>query len=274
MGIRAALAPDRQHLAATVARPGRPAGREAGLLLIDLARGEIRRLLDDVDLRGRPVWSADGNEIAVRRVHAAEHGTVDEIVAVTVTGDVRPLARGDGALGMYAAGWPAEGLHILRIAAEGSRLGVVDSPDVVLSAGAVRDVSVSPDGRWIAFSDYSYGPALGLLGPGGLTRTPLAGPFVHPAWRPDGTLLVAGAPGRAESALAAAPVPVVSVPSSPGTVSLPVTAGRAGWLAARTVRLGAAGAVVDEWIDLIGPDGRRQPVRLPGVVEPLGWAGE
>jgi dipeptidyl aminopeptidase/acylaminoacyl peptidase len=274
-GVRAALAPDRERLAATVSRPGWPAGREARLLLVDLVRGASHSLIDGIDARSRPLWSPDGSEVAVRRVRATAEGDSEEVIAVAVaTGEARPLAAAAGALGIVAVSWSAEGVQVLRVARDGSWLGEAGAPGEQVSGGAVRDVSLSPDGRWLAFSEYATGPTLGLLGPGGLTRLPLGGPFVHPAWRPDGTLIVAGEPGREAAPLAFAPVPVVRAPAAAGTVSLPVVVGRTGWLAARTVRLAPTGAVLDEWLDLIGPDGRRQAVRLSGYAEALGWVGE
>jgi hypothetical protein len=45
-------------------------------------------------------------------------------------------------------------------------------------------------------------------------------------------------------------------------------------LAARTVQLGADGSVVTERLELVGRDGQRVPVVLPGVAAALGWIEE
>jgi Tol biopolymer transport system component len=274
-GVRAALAPDRHHLAVTVARPGRPPGQDAQLLLADLDRGAVQTLYDGIDSRGRPLWSPDGSEVVVRRASVTAEGATEELLAVNVeSGASRELASGINALGLYAVGWNADGAHVLRIAADGSALEVAGNASVPLSAGPVRDVTMSPDGRWFAFSDYSNGATLGLLGPGGLLRLPVPGPFVHPAWRPDGALLVAGTPASAAGVVAVAPVPVLSIGAAPGTVAVPVAVGRNGWVAARAVHLSQTGAVEDAWLELVGPDGQRRPVRLVGWVDPLGWIGD
>lgn len=275
LGVRAALAPDGRRLAVTVARPGRPPGQDARLLLADLDRGVVQPIHDGIDVRGRPLWSPDGSEVIVRRAWVTTERAIEELLAIHIeSGVARELASGANALGLSAVGWNADAAHVLQIAADGSALGVAGGANVPLAAGPVRDVVMSPDGRWFAFSDYSTGPMLGLIGPGGLIRFPVPGPFVHPAWRPDGALLVAGAPGSAAGLIAVAPVPVISLGAAPGSVALPVVVGRNGWVAARAVQLSPTGGVVDEWLELVGPDGQRRPVRLAGWIDPLGWVGD
>lgn len=275
MGIRAALAPASMRVAMTVASPGRPAGQEARLLLADLDRGTVAQLYDAIDVRGRPLWSPEESEIVVRRSRVGPQESVDELLAVSVAdGTARSLAADSRAIGRYAVGWNAAGIHLLRLASEGSWIGAEGEEGTHVSSGVARDFTLSPDGRWIAFSDYASGPTLGLLGPGGVVRLPLSGPFVHPAWGPDGTLRIASTRGGASEVVAVAPVPVVSIAAAPGTVALPAAVGRSGWVAARTVQLGPGNTVTDEWLELIGPDGQRRTVRLAGLVEPLGWREE
>lgn len=274
LGVRASVDPAGRRVALTVAQRGVDPILGARLLVADLNSGTVRRLTDQADLRGRPAWSPDGEEIAFRRSAGVGDAVHDEIVAISaVGGPVRLIDAGKPGTAQSIAGWNADGPVVLRLGSDGSTIARAGEAGTLVAPYPIRDVRLSPDGRWIAWGEFHAGPVAGILGQDGLYRQPVSGPFVHPAWRPNGTLTVAGAPGRSETAIAEAPAPILALASGQDTVVLPVE-WTAHWLAARTVRLGQDGMPVDEWIELVGTDGRRVALRLPGYAEPLAWVGE
>jgi dipeptidyl aminopeptidase/acylaminoacyl peptidase len=273
-GGRAALAPDGRRVALTVAQAGADPASGAQLLLVERERASVVSLVEGVDLRGRPVWSPDGTQVAYRR-HDPTSGR-DELWAHNLaTGAAAMLERGPPGVGLLLVGWTATGPLVARFDHTGSWLALAGGEGQLLSASLVRDFALAPDGRWVAFSEYGPRPQLGLVGPTGVLRLAVPGPYVHPAWTADGRLTITGKSEQLTPLALEAPVPIATVAAAaPGQVTLPVAWSAGGWLAARTVQLGADGSVVTERLELVGRDGQRVPVVLPGVAAALGWIEE
>ncbi|MCL6648318.1 MAG: hypothetical protein K6U89_08300 [Chloroflexi bacterium] len=272
-GGRAALAPDGRRVALTVAQPGADPASGARLLLVERERARVRPLVEGVDLRGRPVWSPDGDQVAYRR-HDPASGRDELWTRHLTTGATTVLEAGSSGVGLLLVGWTATGPLVARFDRAGSWLALAGGEGQLLSAGPVRDFALAPDGRWVAFSEYGPRPQLGLVGPTGVLRLAVPGPYVHPAWTADGRLTIAGTSEQLTPLALEAPVPITTVAAAPGQVTLPIAWSAGGWLAARTVQLGADGSVVAERLELVGRDGQRVPVVLPGVAAVLGWSEE
>ena len=153
-GINPALSPDGVHLAYTV-RP-RDAAESAGgeLWLLDVGTGAAKRLAQQVDLAGAPVWSPESDAVFVRRSGA--NGA--ELVRVELSGAATVLASATNSLASSANGLyiidvspDGEWLYYAVLSAGGTDLvrasvhGGKQEPVAHLSDGFPRDWTLSPD---------------------------------------------------------------------------------------------------------------------------------
>lgn len=278
-GLRVSLSPDSRR-AAVIALAGadRDPAFEATLFVANLSSGELQPIAEGADAAGTPVWSSDGSQIAFRRTSIDEGGKQhDEIWTVPAEGgEPVPAAVHPDADGLYLIGWPAEGLMYFAITPGGSYLFHGGQPEPIrLAETPVRDVSVSPDSRWTAFSIYGSAPRLGILGPDGIQVTAAPGPFVHPAWNSRNELTIAGRPGSGALKLGGEGVPVTALSAGRTAVDLPVA-----WspdstrLAARSIEFGQDGRPLTEQLVILGTDGSRTVIHQAGYLEALGWTGD
>ena len=161
-GISPALSPDGARIAYTVLPPAaaRPSvATPAELWLLDIDDGSSRRLAEDLDLLGAPVWSPASDAILVRRVLWGADGSVSsELLRIDLSGEATRVASAeaalfaidfspDGAWLYYAVATP-EGTELAR----GSALGGGEAETVAhLSDGVARDWHLSPDGSQLAY---------------------------------------------------------------------------------------------------------------------------
>jgi Tol biopolymer transport system component len=178
-----------------------------GLGLHNLVSGTSQPLPNTDPTDYRMVWSPDGNRIAFIR-----SGT-DKILAIHLDGSEPQQVRDNSAVYHALVGW-ADNTHLL-ITEPGPEGVVIQSLD--LADGSTEnlfsissnkaDTVVSPDARWIAFTD-SLG---GMLGNGlyvsrldGAERRMVAAldgrALYFPIWSPDSRWLILGLPDADDAA--------------------------------------------------------------------------
>ena len=182
---RAALSPDGKHFAG--------ATMNSQLVVIDTSTGQQRNLADDCD--GPVVWSANGNEIAVRSYRKEK----PILVAVSLkTGKMRTLMEDPP----WLADWSPDGKLILgqRSPKSGVRSAVMVNLEnkeetVVAKGGApARFVRFSPTGAWFTYvtkeAERSVLHLRQIDGASHVKYTDFPGEIIQPIWSPDGTHLV------------------------------------------------------------------------------------
>jgi Tol biopolymer transport system component len=175
----AALSPDGKHFTGATAN--------SQLVVIDISTGEQRHLADDC--HGPVVWSADGDEIAVRSY-------VKGLIAVSLrTGKTRTLMEDPP----WLADWSPDGKLILgeRTLKSGVRSAVMvnleSKEETVLSKGWASP-RFSPNGDWISYVTRQANQSILRLrkidGPGHGEYTDFPGDISQPIWSPDGSHIV------------------------------------------------------------------------------------
>lgn len=158
-GVVPSLSPDGRRLAFTALPPAVPAptpNTPAGLWLAELTPDSTpARLAEGVDLLVRPVWSADGRELIVRRSIAGGYALLS---VATAGGETRELLQAPDALfplafdsvgGLLYTVLDASGSHLERLSPTGrERLAT-------LSVGLTRDWVLSPEGSRLAYLELS-----------------------------------------------------------------------------------------------------------------------
>ncbi|HPL29541.1 MAG TPA: hypothetical protein PLG21_15955 [Anaerolineae bacterium] len=193
-----AWSPDGRRIAFVYSEYGPPQEEQAGyLMLADLKRGEVRPLLQDAGVYGRPAWSPDGTRLAYVRwdgqgklsVLDVASGVVSVIVADAVFTPAQAPAWLDGAHIAYTrtAGAKLTQAELVSLALDGS------PAQAIVQSGWVY--GISPDGRRVA---YNAGKEVRLLDMASgvsqaLGTTPGGGQL---QWSPDGRYLLA-CPGPA-----------------------------------------------------------------------------
>ena len=200
-GINPALSPDGVHIAYTVR--AREAAQSAGgeLWLLDVETSAAKRLAQQVELAGAPVWSPASDAIFVRRsgANGAELLRIDLSGAATVLAssanglyliDVSP----DGEW-LYYAVLSAGGTDVVRASVHSGK----QEPVAHLSDGFSRDWRLSPNGERLSYlAQADSGSSVAFVAQvldisTGRTETPLAGTPVaqfNPVWERDGGLTI------------------------------------------------------------------------------------
>ena len=201
-----------------VSEPGTGAGIGAGmgaaqsaggeLWLLDVGTGAAKRLAQQVDLAGAPVWSPESDAVFVRRSGA--NGV--ELVRVELSGAATVLAAATNSLATSA-----NGLYVIDVSPDGEWLyyavlsaGGTDvarasvhsgkqEPVAHLSDGFSRDWKLSPNGDRLSYlAQANSGSSVTFVAQvldisTGLTETPLAGTPVaqfNPVWERGGGLTI------------------------------------------------------------------------------------
>lgn len=229
-GIMASLSPDGNLVAYLVlANGGQNPDRAAQAWVLDVRSGQKRHLADGFDLRTRPVWSAEGDAIVVRRNGPQEESgnravtllrldvaSGDEKELVTEGGmppdtlvfELFPMQYKDGEL-LYARIW-SKGTDFASVGPSG-----IVGTWVHASDEQARDWHLSPDGTRVAFlarqrTDGRIAMRAFVAGPGA-TPEPLStvaaaldvGDHFNPVWRDTATVTVGRTPAEGEDAAAA-----------------------------------------------------------------------
>ena len=164
------------------------------LIVIDTATGEQRKIA--TGCFGKVVWSADGNEIAVRNWDEAEDKSRIAAVLPT-TGEVRTLSPRRGGF----EDWSPDGKYLLTVKgrAPAFRIAMLDLETNELTALA-EDTGVwpapvlSPNGEWVSYVARQDGRSIlhvrEIGGPNHLSFSDFAGDVTRPLWSPDGSHIV------------------------------------------------------------------------------------
>jgi Tol biopolymer transport system component len=155
-GIYPSLSPDGTAVAYTVA-PRTSAGDTGELRVFSLDTGSTALLASGVDVRIAPVWSPEGDAVAVRRSAWGDAGGSFAIVRAGLDGSETPLVTSDAGLfpidfspdgaWLYFAALSPEGTDLARVPAAGG----AGEQLAHLSDGVARDWHLSPDGRRLAY---------------------------------------------------------------------------------------------------------------------------
>jgi hypothetical protein len=142
------LSPDSTRLAYS----GGGNAQENHLNVMDISTKDNTLLTQDTfDLR--PLWSPDGTQIAFSRLTSQGYNV---FVMAADGKNVRALT--DTTDGILAAGWTPDGRKVLAVTVQGSVQlldvagGAAQSLSFIRQSGDM-DISISPDGQWIAFVD-------------------------------------------------------------------------------------------------------------------------
>jgi len=283
-GVLASLSPAGDRVAYTALPPDTAApGRDspADLWVVDLREGaEPRRLAGGVDLLVRPVWSPDGELIAVRRSGGAGGY---RLAAVSLT-DGRERAVLDSPEAAFPVAFTKDGRTLAYVAlnAAGSYLRSVEvdgggqSDLARLSDGLTRDWALSPDGRSLAYVALSYrgGEASSrafVLDFATLAVRPVGDPSADafgPVWSPQGRLVI-GSLGSGGVALLTADGRALPGPARGFEVPLAAGAGDSGYVV-RSFTGSSVSAPGAASLTYIAPDGARKTI-ASGEVTFVGW---
>jgi serine/threonine-protein kinase len=147
--------------------------QETHVWVYDLERKSKTRITFDPHRAGSPCWSRDGKTLYFNLEEAGNKGLIGAKPA-DGSGTIEVIARADQGLsaGYYPVAVTPDGRQLLLLVEDESKseLGIVDLPDggrpapVIMlgirGPGRTRDrnsVSLSPDGRWIAYESSDLG---------------------------------------------------------------------------------------------------------------------
>ncbi|MCC6652871.1 MAG: protein kinase [Candidatus Eisenbacteria bacterium] len=200
------LSPDGSRVASTRRQAGTAASASSDLWIADLARGSASRFTSQPGLTINPVWSPDG-----RTVYYSNNGSgVYEVYAKSVAASGAPtfVVKGKG-LVIHPAGISPDGRTlVLATQSPGNggdivlhRLGEgAPLEGLIANAADELEPTLSPDGRWIAYSSNESGQweiyvdAFPTLGARQLVSTQGG---AAPTWSRDGKSLFWSAPAGA-----------------------------------------------------------------------------
>lgn len=149
-----AVSPDGKRLAVVTVEGGSLARPEASLLVVDLETATTRRVATAIDPLQTPVWSSDGQYLAISRPldEGKPQATIRFFRVKADGGGSNKLYDVQGALGAYAVGFEANGALIgVTINGTGSHATRDGQHVATLSTQITRDWRLSPDGKQIAF---------------------------------------------------------------------------------------------------------------------------
>ena len=200
-GINPALSPDGVHIAYTV-RAGDAAASAGGeLWLLDVGTGAAKRLAQQIDLSGAPVWSPESDAVIARRSGA--NGV--ELVRIDLSGSATVLASATNGLYIIDVSPDGEWLYYAVLSAGGTDVARASvhsgkqEPVAHLSDGFSRDWKLSPNGDRLSYlAQANSGSSVTFVAQvldisTGLTETPLAGTPVaqfNPVWERGGGLTI------------------------------------------------------------------------------------
>ncbi len=121
-------------------------GRPAGVFLMDVNGGNIRRLTSTFDMDREPRWSPNGKYVAVT---SQRNGSPQIVVANVATGEVSQLTQGDSST---SPSWSPDSSFIAYSRASG--IWITDlqrNSRLVLSVANPQNISWSPYGNEIAY---------------------------------------------------------------------------------------------------------------------------
>ena len=203
-----------RYVALVAVDDGTPLEPVASLVLVDLQRGSVERLLAGIEPSQVPLWKNDSSGVVVTRARLDGGRQVVDVLEVALDGAVR-LRWTQDALGIYPVGWDGGRVLTVAIDARGSTLQVEGQDVVHLSGGFTRDWALSPDGKALAFVEVTPGAGAGysarvvrLDGEPAVTAQALTAgtaAALGAAWTPAGTAAFGQVPvGRAAASGAGA----------------------------------------------------------------------
>ena len=308
-GIFAALSPDGARIAYTVLPPSErypSADAPAELWITDIDGENARLLASGVDLLIAPVWSADGNSLAVRRSTSVENaaGTF-ELLHVDMAGRVSTLLTASA--GLFPIGFSPDGagLYYAQVSIQGTDLGRVPIAGgegtliAHLSDDISRDWHLSPDGTSLAYlairddgtgfsarvlelggglsgmADDSGGPSVeGLAALN--DRDADAGDEFNPIWHPNGRNLTMGRIERAGPSpavnLGAADGKLRALAAPAGGFDVPLSwSADGGYLAVRSFEGSSAMDPGPSYLFVVDSQGSRRQLSSSSDLTVIGW---
>ena len=292
-GITPVLSPDGVHIAYTVR--ARDAAQSAGgeLWLLDVGTGGAKRLAQQIDVAGAPVWSPESDAVVARRSGA--NGA--ELVRFELGGAATVLASSTN--GLYAIELSPDGewLYYAVISAGGTDVARASvhsgeqEPVAHLSDGFSRDWNLSPNGDRLSYlAQADAGSSVSFVAQvldisTGRTETPLAGMPVaqfNPVWQRDGGLTIGQiSDGGAASASAgdaplrlnaAGAVTAVALPEPPTGFDVPLSWSPDGaHLAVRSFEGRSAADPGPSRVVVVRTDGARFELSRQSDVLVAGW---
>ena len=294
---RAAVSPDGRRLAYTWLPEGsRDNGPSARLDLLDLTSGAGAQLAAEVDLRGAPLWSRDSSAVLFRRTYRRDdaasrvefHARVidrpggTQAVLVEEANTLVPLLWSPEG-GLLYGRW-GTGVDLRR-----SEPGAAAPRTLArLSTGPAHNLSLSPDGRSVAYTrplgpsePGQHGLFLVSLATGTVSqRWSEASDSLNPVWQPDVqalTIATRSPPGalvnvpRADDLFGGPPQTVQAW--QPGRLEVPVAWSPDGrWLFIRSLQGTRSSALTGEELVLVNAaSGVREAIRHAGYTTFIGW---
>jgi Tol biopolymer transport system component len=147
-----------------VAFIGPPKGGRSGneIYAVDFRTHRVRAITRVLGHASSPSWSPDGKEIAFLRTRLVDFSDAELWVLRSDGGSKRKLADAFG--GAADAEWSPTASRLAYTgvdgdlysiaSAGGQPMRIVDEPEMA----AVGDISWAPDGQWVAFMEYRWGP--------------------------------------------------------------------------------------------------------------------
>ena len=154
------VSPDGTRIAFAVDQSGR-----RDVYVYELATTKLTRLTE-ADFNKTPLWTRDGKRI----VYGSNRGGVPQLwwEPADGNGTAEPIVAGGDAI--VTGSWAADGRTLLYVdennGPAGSRTKLISTatdrqPRPLLSEERItRQPSVSPDGKWVAFTDFGAGPTV------------------------------------------------------------------------------------------------------------------
>jgi len=175
-------------------------GSDANVWISDLARGTLTLLSVDAAYDGSPLWSLDGRRVAFA---SNRRGTMEVLwQAADASDEPATLVAFDDPLvsRVVPSGWSPDGVWLLVAIGSDTALDIgmvsVDDPTswryLLQTPAGERNPTVSPDGRWLAYSSNesgAYEVYVQRFPDGGARQQVSVGGGHTPRWSADGSTL-------------------------------------------------------------------------------------